>query len=229
MSKKLPSEIFYEKIMLESSEKGSRIEKSMINLKRACDKIVAIRGNWSYAGVARMVNGTPAQQTINNNKIFRDYIDLRKQEYLAKYSFKEQIRPKIEENPYPVSGLDIKTRQNFDYLIGRNKFLENTLQRLDRDLLEATQNNPEDLAESITLGPDDDLNLQTVYSKAIPPTILKNAIEKILDVIISFPEITVYQHNNKRELVKVKPFGQEVILGEEELKAIEQLINTQLS
>jgi hypothetical protein len=229
MSKKLPSDVFYEKIMLESQKKGSRRDKSMRNLKSACDKIVAIRGNWSVAQVARMTKGTPALRTIYNNILYSDYIELRRQEYLAKYSFKEQIKQKEETEPYPVAGLDVKTRQEFDYLRSRNIFLEKTLARLDKDLLEATQNNGEDLAESITMGPDDDMNLQTVYSKEKPQIVLKKAVEEIMAFILSNPEITVFHHDNKKELVKEKQFGREVILSDEELKAIEQLINTQLS
>ncbi len=144
-----------------SNELGHKSKTSLKNLKSACDLIVSSRGVMNFSTVAKIATeqyGGPKVQSVQNNKHLKRYIVARINEYNRAYKTHQLPKSKdnkTEENSYPASGLDVRTKQYIDELRTRLNLCEKRYEDLRKWQENFTKGNPVNFASAIESGATD--------------------------------------------------------------------------
>ncbi|MGU2415305.1 hypothetical protein [Burkholderia cenocepacia] len=195
---------------------GPKARVSLERIKVACDRIESMRGLMNYSRVAAVTTelfGSPRAQTIQNSKELKAYIAMRVGEY-REHSRPNDRRAKFpryatrDRSPYPVEGLDSKTRLFIDFMAQDNERLETENRRLAQLLERETERRPVSLAEAFGRGPTVELGLAVELTGETHdiPACLTDALHVIMGGTATHFEVqrrgeamrVVYEHNGIR-------------------------------
>lgn len=173
---------------------GPKARKSLERIREACDVIETAGGTISYARVGAMATakfGGPKAQTIFNNKIHREYIDLRRgaRGPCAKNSLKVRKTAEAKLADYPAAGLDSKTRACIDLLRASVARLERDVAFLAKTNESLTMRKPISFKNAFAAGATKHggLDVNAGVASDLPPKALLRALEVVLSgKIMSF-------------------------------------------
>lgn len=168
---------------------GPKGQKSLLNVRSACEKIEASNGQLSYAGVSRVAVldcGGPRAQTILNSKPLRAYIDARQLERVSGHpgdARRADLKsPKRQDSAYPAENLDAKTRSCIDVLRQTVDVKEKEIKYLSATLEALTIKAPLAFEQAISGGPTGSggLRLELAATDSGMPAALRVALLAIL-------------------------------------------------
>lgn len=203
------------------AEVGPKARVSLERIKAACDRIEAMRGLMNYSRVAAVTTeqfGGPRAQTIQNSPQLKLYIAKRIEEYQGRgRSYTRQGQPRkpaaTTGSPYPVEGLDSKTRLYIDFILQDNQRLGAENRHLAQMLERASERQPISLADALGRGPTATIGLDVELPAGGDrlPDGLRDALSLLLGGTI--PRFDVQKRGNATRLVCQRDGVEEVLLS----------------
>ncbi len=215
-------------------ELGHKSKTSLKNLKAACDLIVSSRGVMNISSVAKVATehyGGPKAQSVQNNKHLKRYIVARMHEYNKAertHTLPSVNNKKTQENSYPVSNLDVRTKLYIDELRTRLNLCETRYQDLRKWQEHFTKANPVDFTSAISAGAIDNdlLKLEYQNDNTALLTQVKQAIKSLLNLENYIPNLQVKTRGKLQKLTLERPGGNvHIVLEPKAMKAIRIFID----
>ncbi len=229
--------------MIESSEsifdeiikaaKSGKSKKSIENIKKSCDLIVAARGVMNYSRVAVVATenfGGPKKQSVQNNKNLKRYIAARQEEYFGKT--KDHGAPCQTESQtlfqYPETGLSPRVKIYIDQLMTRLNLVETRYQELRKQQEKLTKKNPVSLSAAIERSPIEESGFVLEYADDVRQEMydeLKSAITSLLTLKDHIKTLQLEVINGQSGLVLKRPAGDVVILDPKQYAVVQNVIS----
>mgnify|MGYP000093997727 FL=1 len=217
----------YESLL--ESAKTPKAKACLFNVRKACSSILKVKGNLTYAAVARfiddvdnleilqLINGVagPKQQSISNNKNFKMLINLYIEE-LDRIKGRPQSSNDVgaKSSEYPTAGLDSKTKLYINMLNQKIQALEKENETLSLSFQDQTKSSPLKLADAVGKSL---AGKTTGLLPHIPDVSNEKAVISILKAVasapIDFPDHFVEKtKNGKSALFLYSPSGDKRVI-----------------